>query len=224
MKIGRKITFEETYFDGYNNPDVLYWIGFIAADGNVMNKRESRSYFLTINLKVDDFSHLDKFKNALKSNVKITKHVSKGGFRANKQWKDSETCRIVLNSKYLVNSLEKFNIVPAKSHIYDFPIILYNNDNINSFIRGYFDGDGCVSFRKNRLRLNFYGTSNFLVKIGEIIAENCNISMHRPFKNRTIYNLEYNGKEAVILVKWLYQNVNEKTILNRKYELIKDIL
>lgn len=63
--VKRKIELDEFYFDKNDDEkignDVMYWAGFIAADGNVMNKDESRSYFLTIKLAKKDRKHLQKF-------------------------------------------------------------------------------------------------------------------------------------------------------------------
>jgi hypothetical protein len=224
----RKVKLDEQYFDRYNNPtyasEILYWAGFIAADGNVMNKSSSRSYFLTVRLERGDENHLIKLRTCLSSDAKIKQEINKGGIRCGKIWKDSLDSVIVFHSKYLVNSLTTFNIIPAKSLIYTFPETITNSPYISDFIRGYLDGDGSISFKKEYLRINFYGTLSCLTRIGQIINQNCDISLHIPFKNRTIYDLEYNGKEAVLLIHWLYKNHTTNTYLDRKYDLIKYLI
>lgn len=219
----RKIILHELYFDKNDNQDigsdVMYWAGFIAADGNIINNTETRNYFLTIRLSQKDKKHLEKFKQCINTNAKIIDKIHNKLFRDNKYWKETYSSEIVLNSKYIVNSLYKYNITPNKSKTYTFPIKLGSHKFINSFIRGYFDGDGSVYIRNQRLRINFYGTYDCLYNISKIISNNNNISLHTPFKNRSIYNLEYNGKDANILSKWLYDNAN--MYLDRKYDLVK---
>jgi hypothetical protein len=215
--IKRKIYLDEDYFNKIDDqiigPDVMYWLGFITADGNVMNKQETKSYFLTIKLSLKDIVHLQKIQNCLKSNAKI---------KIINTQKDLARCVIVFNSKYLVNSLKKYNIIPNKKKIYEFPSILIHHKFINSFIRGYFDGDGSVSIKNNSLRLNFYGTQNCIDNLSKIISYNCKLSIHNMYNNKNLKCIEYSGKEAVVLIKWLYNDAN--VYLNRKYNLINDFI
>jgi len=225
--IKRIINLDEKFFDKHSDDiigqDVMYWAGFIAADGNIMNKQESRSYFLTVNLSIKDKHHLYKLQQSLKSNAKIKTHISKGGFRAGKQFKDTENCKIVFNSKYLVNSLYKYNIIPAKSKTYNITDLVKNHKYVNHFIRGMLDGDGSISFSNNKyVRVSFYGTQECLENISNIILDQCNISKKAISKNRTIFATQYSGKSAILLLKWLYKDAN--IFLDRKYEKIKNII
>ena len=54
--------------------------------------------------------------------------------------------RLCLNSVKFGNDLEKHGCVPNKSFILRRPNI--EEGLIRHFVRGYFDGDGCVSFNK----------------------------------------------------------------------------
>jgi hypothetical protein len=222
----RKTSLDETYFDNHNDdvigPNVMYWAGFIASDGNVMNKTESRSYSMTVRLSVKDIDHLYKLQNSLKSTAKIRTHKNKTGFILNKPCKETESCVVSFSSKYLVNSLQYFNIVPAKSKIYDIPKYLYTHRFINHLIRGYMDGDGCVMFHNKYKRISFYGTKECLESISEIIWQNCHINKRAVSKNRTIYSTQYNGNDAITLLKWIYKGAN--IYLDRKHELIQHII
>lgn len=222
----RKYSLDERFFEKYADavmgPCVVYWLGFIVADGNVYSNSEQRVYALTIELGEEDKEHLIKIREALSSNAIITTSIRKGGFRAGKLWKDSIESKIVFHSKYLTNTLMHLGIMPAKSKIITFPPKLIDNQFINSFVRGYLDGDGSISFKKNTLRVNFYGTFLFLETLSKIIHEKTAVSLHKPFKNRTIFNLEYNGAEAQQIIKWIYQE--QSPSLQRKYELIKKYL
>jgi hypothetical protein len=222
----RRTLLDESYFDKYNDDyigaEVMYWAGFIAADGNVMNKSSSRSYNMTVNLSIKDINHLEKLKNSLKSTSKLRIYNNKGGVRFNKIFKDTTGCSISFASKYLVNSLEKFNIIPAKSKIYSITKCLYNHKFINHFIRGYMDGDGGVLFNDKYKRVYFYGTKECLNGISEIILKSCNIIKKAVSNNRSIYSIQYNGKDAINLVKWMYKD--SSIYLERKYNCIRGLL
>lgn len=219
----RKTTLDEDYFNKYNiNSDVMYWAGFLAADGNVINNPFSRTYFATVHLSEKDINHILKLKNCLKATSKITHCFSNGGIINQKQIKPTKTCKISFFSKKLVESLIFFNIAPAKSKIYNIPKNLYNHKFINHFIRGYLDGDGSISFKNKYLRLTFYGTKNCLNSISYIIQQNCNINPKAISKNRTIFATEYSGKQAELVIKYLYKDCN--IYLDRKYLKIKHLL
>ena len=55
---------------------------------------------------------------------------------------------------------------PDKS-IFKVPNLVYD------FVRGYFDGDGCISFTKTgRLMINIVGTKEFLSEIKNLFPNN----------------------------------------------------
>lgn len=66
-------------------------------------------------------------------------------------------------SKTMHKDLEKYNITPRKTYDLDFefPFELIPNEYIWDFIRGFFDGDGQISYSENSHQMTFalYGTS-----------------------------------------------------------------
>jgi hypothetical protein len=212
----------EQYLDLKTGSQVMYWLGFVAADGNVYHNPKQRRYSLAVELGNEDKNHLFKLRDALSSDAPITKVIHKGGFRAGRIWKDSVENRVSFHSKYMTNSLIQLGIVPAKSMILQFPIKLIDNPFIHSFARGYLDGDGGITFEDNRIKLYFYGTNQFLEKLAAIIDTACQIKKHKPHKNRNIFCIEYNGDEAKKVIKWMYQDIEPH--LQRKYDLIKQYL
>jgi intein/homing endonuclease len=76
-------------------------------------------------------------------------------------------CRWSVQSKHLWNVLNSYGCVPKKSLILKFPSIsIFDNKNlIVHFIRGYFDGDGCISYGNKshtKCSINIVGTYDFL--------------------------------------------------------------
>ena len=65
------------------------------------------------------------------------------------------------------NTLNDYGCTPRKSNTLLFPNIdIFKNESlIIPFIRGYFDGDGCLTNTKEHPKVSFLGTEQFLTKI-----------------------------------------------------------
>ena len=61
----------ESFFSNINTEEKAYWLGFLAADGNIYNHK------ISLGLKEEDESHLQKFKLALGVSYPITKKKNK---------------------------------------------------------------------------------------------------------------------------------------------------
>ena len=135
-----KATFDEFIFDSIDTEEKAYWLGFIFADGTI----SSTSNLFELSLKASDVEHLNKFnlfmKCTTKDKVKINK-VSCGEII-------SERCRWHSKNSHLKQSLIKLGCVPNKSLILMFPdkSIFKDESLIRHFIRGYWDGDGCLTW------------------------------------------------------------------------------
>ena len=155
----------------------FYWAGFIAADGCVKDRKAShgyggRIYELQIGLSKKDKEHLIKFKNDICAENPIHDFKIKGRVYKNKKYKDSFKSEITIVNKKICDDLERFNIVPRKSLIYKFPEWIKNHYLVNHFIRGYFDGDGCLFIYDNQLCFNLLGTEDCLTSIKDIFIKN----------------------------------------------------
>ena len=123
------------------------------------------------------------------------------------------------------NDLEKLGCVPNKSLILKRPNI--DNSLVNHFIRGYFDGDGCVSFNRE-LDNSIYsviGTKDILsfIKMNSGISNK--ISIRQAKRNniyKNFYELFINGRSSkIIFYNYIY---NSATIfLDRKYLISCDV-
>lgn len=61
----------------------------------------------------------------------------------------------------------QYNIIPRKTYDENFMMNFeyINSSYIKDFIRGYFDGDGCVSIcNKKSLNIQFYSTSKYFLE------------------------------------------------------------
>ena len=109
------------------NAEVAYWIGFIYADGCITTRNT-----LHIALAEKDKDHVFAFSSAINID-KQPRYV-----KQNKAWS------ISIKSKQIVNDLMQIGVRVNKTYT-GTPIPNIPSEYYNDFIRGYFDGDGCIS-------------------------------------------------------------------------------
>ena len=122
------------------SPSMAYWLGFMYADGNVSWNSRTKIYQIALRLKCSDYVHIKKFADAVQSSF----HV---GVIANCKSAFNENCRAstIINNKQMAESLMNLGCVPRKSLKLEWnPSIPQHL--VHHFVRGYFDGDGCIAF------------------------------------------------------------------------------
>jgi hypothetical protein len=122
--------FNVDYFEKIDSEDKAYFLGFIVADGCVSRKSNS----IRIIQKETDI--LYEFKNHIEFDGDIftskTKNIS----------------NITITSSKTKSDLENLGIYSNKTMVVKYPII---PDNLqNHFMRGVFDGDGCITLRTDK--------------------------------------------------------------------------
>lgn len=145
-----RYTLNENYFDIIDTPNKAYWLGLIAADGCI-----TESNYFAISLVDKDI--LEKLKQDLNFSGEVYKPKIKSG---------NTVYRINFSSKGICDGLRKNGIHENKSLTYDkLPNIRHGL--IRHFIRGYFDGDGCISesISTSYYNDNKYEYENFMVNI-----------------------------------------------------------
>jgi len=161
-----------------------------------VHKKESICKQLSIGLAEKDVEHLKMFKEHINFDGKLYNSVSKHSL-TNPNWKDSYKNTICISSIQIFDDLKRFNIVPTKTHIYKIPEWLIDHKYINHFIRGYFDGDGCIWFHKGltpKAGIEFRGTLDMLNQIKSIFERDIHInSKVIPKIGNGIYQLKFSG-------------------------------
>lgn len=207
--------FNETVFDNINSEEVAYWLGFIFADGYI----SSRDNGFELSLGIKDLEHLKKFNKFMGfngDNVKISV-IHQGD-------KSFTRCRWGIVNKHLWNTLNDYGCTPKKSKTLKFPTKI-PIEYLKDFIRGYFDGDGCITYIRNGDKVNttrstVLGTNSFLGEVKKILEENgikSKIITDKRMKDTVI--LEILTKSEKDFLMYLY---NESTIyLDRKFNRFK---
>lgn len=168
-KTTRKNYFNEEYFNKIDSHTCAYFFGLVCADGNIQYMDIPRaSYTLSINLQKRDGYILDEFLKELDANfrTKIKKRQKK--HHQDQVW-------FSLRSKKLTLSLIEKGCGPRKSLTLDWPSGI-SKKYIWSFLRGYFDGDGCATIQKKGLwampKMYFCGSLIFCEKLYIFLKEN----------------------------------------------------
>ncbi|MFH0858351.1 MAG: LAGLIDADG family homing endonuclease [Candidatus Omnitrophota bacterium] len=193
-----------------------YVLGYFCADGCMfINPRGSRyTAFYSV-----DKELILKVKNMLNSENKIGTND-----KSAMNWRNLFSLQI--GSRKIFTDLLKLGVIPAKAKRLSFPKV--PKEYLRHFVRGYFDGDGCVSFgrykRKDRkskksvLMVRFSSASaEFLKELSRRIASVTDFGQGFVSKNGNNFNLVYNKNKSVRLFRYMYYNVAEKRYLKRKF-------
>ncbi len=212
------------YFNEINSEAKAYLLGFILADGSIEQGYGVNS--VVICNSVDDLETGELFNKEI--------------FPGNKLWfKDhpgkKRTFSIKGSSKEIIEDLSKFNIKPRKTYDteFEFNFKLMPENYYKDFIRGFFDGDGHVSFSKEskQFTMGFYATSKpFLEQLGLIIQEQFKVKYIIDTKKATnmyVYCLRFNcdGERRSFIQKlynWFYSD--SSCFLKRKHDKFESYL
>lgn len=206
----RKYEVDETVFEKIDSEEKAYVLGFLYADGCI-TKDNSR---LSITVSSVDEDILTKIKTLLKTNIPI-RHED-GGLIKNTNYYGKPTSNLTVNSVKICKDLNKWRVFQHKTLKLTFPQFL-PCDLIFHFIRGYFDGDGCITFSRKNVKASMVGNKEFLDKIQEtFIQYNINAHIYQR-KNSEVFSFEINAKNEV--AKFLNQIYGNASIyLDRKFQ------
>jgi hypothetical protein len=122
-------------FMSTDNEWSAYWLGFLYADGNVAT--DNNRYRLVLELAEKDIQHLLKFRDWISPERPIKTRVYRDGRKSH---------AVYIQSVEIVSRVVDLGCIPRKSHVVRFPDnVTVPVNMLHHFMRGYFDGDGCVS-------------------------------------------------------------------------------
>lgn len=223
MKKGQnKFNINHNYFDEINTEEKAYFLGLLFADGCV----SKRYNYIRLGLKESDLSTLEKFNFSLENEnpIKIYKK-QKETF--------SNTCLLRIGSKNIKEQLIKKGCLPLKTFLLDWPSKeIVPEPLIRHFIRGYFDGDGCFSYRKHQGKylkpaFNVVSTLDFCNGLMNVIKKetgsNCYMQKRHKNKNTNTRQLEISGtKQIMSVMDWLYKDAT--VFIQRKFDKYSSFL
>lgn len=202
-----------------------YILGFIAADGTVIDARKSsRTCYTTI--AIQDRTLLEEIKKTMGSNHEIyTKSAHYRKFD-NKSYFCKEISILRIGSKVLFQDLVNLGITPRKSLSLGLPKM--QSKYFPYFLRGYFDGDGCINLyfsngsTSPNLQIIFTsGSQKLLVSINERLAEILQLQKTKIYYNQGAHRLKYRKSAGIKIIQFMYQNLYMAPFLERKYSKAK---
>ena len=120
------------YFNVINTKEKAYLLGFLYADGWVVQRKDS-SKIMGINVNPKDENIIDYFINCVNANI------SKKSYYTDNRGKD--IVHLDICDQRFCNSLIIQGIIPKKSNIIEYPKFIDREKSL-SFLLGFFDGDG----------------------------------------------------------------------------------
>lgn len=207
-----ELKFDNTVFDNIDTEEKAYWLGFLYADGCI----NSRNNTVSLDLKEDDIKHLEKFRNFLK----LRREIRVGNATCN--GKVFSRCRLNVTDKHFHNVLISKGCIPNKSLVLNFPdiSIFASTDLVIHFVRGYIDGDGCVTLGCTKYSIfSIIGTKEFLngiIKLFPTIFVSQIYYKDKRRPNSNTYFISLGGEKSSIFGEILYRNAT--IYLQRKYD------
>ena len=211
--------FNKAFFDEWSS-EMAYVLGFLFADGYVFKNPRGSCFFCFCST---DKEIVRKIRDVLQSNHKIGLKFRN---KSNPKWKDAYVLQI--GSKEVFKKLGAFGVIPNKSLVIRFPKV--PPEFLGDFVRGYFDGDGCVHFakywRKDRGKWKWQFTSSFISGskrfLGSLhsILKDFNFGGRLGKKTRG-YELVFSQNDSIALFNLMYNNVSSGLYLSRKHDTFK---
>ncbi len=215
----KKFSCNSNYFEVIDTEEKAYWLGFLYADGYISNPgRNNNIKRVGLSITADDIKHLEKFKEAVSSNVPIHEYTVSGGYKIGTKY-----CRIIISDNKMAEDLISHGCLIKKTNIIKppcgIPEFLEKH-----FIRGFMDGNGSICKSTCRygysFAIKFCSTDLVLMWIQEHLIKNNIITHYYPLMKRksgqVVSSFEFGGNNQVI--RYLHYIYSGATVfLDRKY-------
>ena len=214
-KNGCKSKCNEDYFEKIDNPNKAYLLGFITADGAIVNNK------LSIEVKNTDIGLIKFTQQQINPDAAIThcKYQSKPQVAANGKiyQYEKDNYRIAFGSQKIGQDLAKYGIVQNKSKtISRVPVEYISKDLLPFYFRGLVDGDGCI--HKDGKVSIYSGSKAFIENVQQILVEEVGVKKLKIYHG-TSYFVSWGSKEDKNkLFHYLYSNLDSTYYYFRKYE------
>lgn len=206
--INRRHTIDPYYFDNIDTQEKAYWLGFVWADGNIAktSRRSSGPNRMRIAQKWSERHHIERLKTALSCDSIIKKISHDGGH---------DVAQLDINCRPLCAALERLGYDVKAKRIRIPPI---PNHLIRHFVRGYFDGDGCLSIYTQQVRQwtickqewSLTGQKELMSEIKDTLTANAGttptVKLKGYKRSPDVASLRYGKKSDVVkLYGYLYE-------------------
>ena len=209
----RIYTQNEDYFERIDTPGKSYMLGFLYADGYNFTPKN----VVTLKIQERDRKVLDLLARDVGTDFKIITKEPEGCGVQN-------LCTLRFQGKKISQDLEKLGLVRAKSLILKFPTSDQVPDYLlHHFVRGYFDGDGCICLPKGDptfARISMCVSLDFCLELQKVLAK---IGARTSYvKTSKIHRLDCCGRQQCMKVfRWMFQDAGEYFLDRKRDSLLK---
>lgn len=229
-------TIQHDYFNKINTAEKAYIFGMYIADGYISISKSSSRFGISLN--VNDIELLTKIRDILSPLSKLyfeKARINAQGIKSNPMYK------LIISSKTICDKLNQYNCGKNKTNLLKSIKNIIPEEYMFDFIRGYFDGDGCITTNSVRKRYltkdgtskiyNYTNVSFSIISKDWLILEEVKEFLSAHISKINLYQeshgnwlLTVNRKSEVKkLYSLLYYN-NSLLCLNRKYQKFKQIM
>jgi hypothetical protein len=214
----RKYFYDENFFEKIDNEEKAYFLGFIFADGCVVNDPKRFRYQVTLKLHTKDKHILESFITSVKGEMPVWKHGQR------------EMVEIHFSGKKMVNDLINLGATQNKTFTLQYPNI--NEILEKHFLRGYFDGDGCIRVSEDKrdntkrgdLRI-VSGSLDMLNKINERMNILFGVNINKLYGPKDKI-FKYIGWSGMSDIEKIYHGFYDDSMLflNRKKSIFDEVI
>jgi hypothetical protein len=212
--MGKKYAVNSDFFSVWSK-EMSYVLGFFYADGGMERSVTNRAWYARFSSTDRDL--LEQIADTMNAEhpliVRDLPLPNKTGYI------------LRIGDKKLYSTLERIGLYPNKSLTIKMPAI--PREFLADFIRGYFDGDGCVSIERQskiidgtrrikRLHTSFTsGSAVFLEQLSGFLNEEIKV-FSKIYRSDRSFQLRYSTVSSIRIFKYLY-NGTTRLYLRRKF-------
>lgn len=220
--MGLKYAADEKFFEKWSDP-MAYVLGYLYADGSLEDASYLRGKYLRVSS--TDWESIIRLRKLLKSEHGLVV------LKPTKSHPGKTRYLLRIGSHKIYNDLIKLGMYPNKSLTVKFPSI--PKKYLSHFIRGYFDGDGCVYLYKTKgkkkpeivkkLSIIFTsGSYDFLRKLCNILRASLKLNQLNIYRGKGAYQLRYSTHDSIKIFEFMYHARGNHIFLLRKFEVFKN--
>ena len=202
-ELQRKYPINEDFFDVIDSQEKAYTLGLLYADGC----NHSTDNGVSISLHEKDRHILEKMRDL----IQPTKPLYLQSYE-DSNW--GTQYKFQFKSQHMSDRLTELGCVPRKSHILKFPTEeQVPNHLLRHFIRGYFDGDGCITRSGcGQPQISMIGNIDFIEPLQKYLMKELGFRKTKlvcrwPDASPNIVSVKYGGNnQCGKFCDWLYEN------------------
>lgn len=218
-EVKRKYELDEHCFDAVDMEWKAYFLGLFYADGCLTK------YSARISLIEADKAILEKLNGFITPTKPLGYQKEKIFISSlnNKKYIGKPQRFLEINNKHINNRLRELGLYERKSLTLKFPSREMISENLmQHFIRGYFDGDGCIQKRKWSQRFDISSSYDFGKSVQQWLSQNLQIESSLCPAGKICRIAIYNKKDIHALYHFLYDSAS--IYFERKHTIFKDIV